>query len=515
MSVGASDREQLVAAGGLKHDQLTCVAADKTPWCVAAAAPRLRRPCLAVGAAVIFPQVGLTRAAHSCAPGRRALRSIGVSGGTLLLLGWMCAASLGAVIPRRAGAQATGRAKTARTLWEAANRAAAAGRPDEYRRLMASAVGLAPQHPGVLYPLARAAALTGRTGEALSLLERVAAMGFAGFDAADTAFRSLATRPAFARAAARLAANRQPVIASDTAFTVAGPDRIPENLAFDPRSGSFFLGSMAERTVIRVRPGGAPVPFAGPEHGLLRVVGMKADPRRRRLWVATWAPVLDRARLAAGLQSDTRLFAFDLASGRRLLMLSPRDTTRSHAFNDLVVTPAGDVYVTDNDEASVYRVRAGVDTLERIARPDPSRFNGANGIALAADGTRLYVAFAEGIARVDPASGRVRYLAVPPTVTTASVDGLYWHDGDLVAVQMEPSVERVVRFVLDPTGWRVRRAEVLERAHPAFRYPTTGVVVGDTLYYVANPGWDRLEDDGTVRPAEVPAPTVILRLPLH
>jgi hypothetical protein len=80
---------------------------------------------------------------------------------------------------------------------------------------------------------------------------------------------------------------------------------------------------------------------------------------------------------------------------------------------------------------------------------------------------------------------------------------------------MAASVERVVRFALDPSGWRVRRAEVLERGHPAFRYPTTGVLVGDTLYYVANPGWDRLEDDGSVRPAEAPASTVVLRLPLR
>jgi len=61
-----------------------------------------------------------------------------VSGRTLLLLGWMCAVSLGALSARSASAQATARA-TARSLWLAANRAAVEGRPDEYRRLMASA----------------------------------------------------------------------------------------------------------------------------------------------------------------------------------------------------------------------------------------------------------------------------------------------------------------------------------------------------------------------------------------
>jgi hypothetical protein len=239
---------------------------------------------------------------------------------------------------------------------------------------------------------------------------------------------------------------------------------------------------------------------------------MKVDRARRRLWVATWAPVVDSARLALGFDTDTRLFAFDVTSGRRLLTLVPRDTTRPHLLNDVVVTPTGDVYVTDTNEGTVYRVRAGVDTLELVVRPDPARFNYANGIG---DGTRLYVAFVEGIARLDLTTRHIRYLVVPPTLTTASVDGLYWHDGDLVAVQMTASVERVVRFVLDPSGWRVVRAEVLERAHPAYRYPTTGTIVRDSLYYVANPAWDRLEDNGNVKPAETPSPTVILRLPLR
>ena len=438
-----------------------------------------------------------------------------MKGGPLLVLWWIGALSLAPVAPGRVCAQPTRRPETVGTLWESANRAADAGRREEYRRLMARGVILAPQHPAVLYGLARADALTGRANEALSLLERLAAMGLAHFDPADTAFRSLAARPAFARVVARLGANRRPIISSDTAFTVVGPDRIPENLAFDPTSGTFFLGSLAERTVVRVRPGDTPQPFAGPADGLLRVVGMKVDPTRRRLWVATWAPVVDSARLAAGFESETRLFAFDMASGQRLLTLTPRDTTRSHSFNDLVVTPAGDVYVTDNDEASVYRVRAGADTLELAARPDRPGFSGANGIALSGDGTRLYVAFIEGIARLNLTTGRIRYLAVPPAVTTASVDGLYWHDGDLVAVQMVSAVERVVRFVLDPGGWRVLRADVLERGHPAYRYPTTGAIVDDALYYIANPGWDRLEDNGTVRPAEAPSPTVILRLPLR
>ena len=427
----------------------------------------------------------------------------------------MIALSLCMATPRCVIAQGAAKRESAGTLWESANRAAEAGELEKSRRLMARAVELAPQHPAVLYGLARAAALAGRATPALSLLDRLAAMGFARFDTVDTAFRALAERPEFAPITERFAANRESIVRSDASFTVAGPDRIPENIAFDPEAKTFFVGSLSERTIVRVRPGASPEPFAGPEAGLLRVVGMKVDTARGRLWVATWSPVTDSMRLAAGFESDTRLLAFDVESGRRLLTLVPRDSTRSHSFNDLVVTSIGDVYVTDNDEGSVYRVRAGADTLERFVRPDPSRFTRPNGIALSGDGAVLYVAFIEGIARVDLATRRVRYLSVPPTITTSSVDGLYWYNGDLVAVQMASAVERVARFVLDSTGSRVLRADVLERGHPAYRYPTTGVVVDDALYYIANPGWDRLKDDNTVLTADTPRPTVILRLPLQ
>lgn len=427
------------------------------------------------------------------------------------VLGLLAIVAIGRVL----SAQATRQPETAGTLWRSANRAVDSGDVAKYRRLMTRAVALAPQHPAVLFGLARADALSGREDEALMLLERLAAMGFARFDATDSAFASLVQRPDFVPIADRFALNRQPIVASTIAFTVPGPDRIPENVAFEPRTKSFFVGSLAERTIVRVKAGGTPEPFAGPDDGLLRVVGMKVDTAPERLWAASWAPITDSARRAAGVESQTRLFAFDLASGRRLLTLVPSDTTRSHLLNDLVLTAAGDVYVTDTGEGSIYRIRSGVDTLERFVRPDRARFNSPNGIALSGDGTALYVAFVEGIARVDLATRKVRYLTVPRTITTSSVDGLYWYDGDLIGVQMPSVVERVVRFVLDSSGTQVMREEVLERAHPAYRYPTTGVIVDDALYYIANPGWDRLQDDNTVLTAETPSPTVILRLPLR
>ena len=39
---------------------------------------------------------------------------------------------------------------------------------------------------------------------------------------------------------------------------------------------------------------------------------------------------------------------------------------------------------------------------------------------------------------------------------------------------------------------------IIERATPTLGDPTHGVVVGDDFYYIANSGWDALDDHGNL-----------------
>ena len=71
-----------------------------------------------------------------------------------------------------------------------------------------------------------------------------------------------------------------------------------------------------------------------------------------------------------------------------------------------------------------------------------------------------------------------------------------------------------MRLDLDGDGGRGVAADVLERARPDYAEPTLGVMVGDTLYYVANSQWEQFREDGTIEaPAQLKAP-LVLRLPL-
>ena len=97
----------------------------------------------------------------------------------------------------------------------------------------------------------------------------------------------------------------------------------------------------------------------------------------------------------------------------------------------------------------------------------------------------------------------------------SGVDGLYFDQGWLILGQNGASPERVVRLLLDPTLSNVLSEQIIERATPTLGDPTHGVIVGDTFYYIANSGWNQLDDHGVLLPGASLTPARIMRFPLH
>ena len=358
-----------------------------------------------------------------------------------------------------------------------------------------------PSNPLAVFLAARGRALIGDSAGAFALLERLAAMGDVRPVEEMPDFSLLRPSPHFRRIVARFVENRRPVSVGETVLTLPDADFLPESFALDTATGAYYVGSLTRHQLVRIVPEAGRAArvdtIAGPADGLLRVVGIELDRARDRLWFATWSPSVDSASSPAEKIVHTRLFSYERAS-RRLRRYVPSDSLHPHLFNDIALTANGDVYVTDTAEGTVWVLRAGSDRLERFTRREPWRLTSANGIALSVDGHRLYVAFAAGIGAVDLRTREARLLPVPANVTTAGVDGLYWYRGSLVAVQGLGTDERVVRFTLDPTGSRVLGARVLERGAPPMKRPTTGMIVGDELYYIPDAQYDRLGWDGTL-----------------
>lgn len=384
-------------------------------------------------------------------------------------------------------------------LSQRARAALAAGHYADFLTYARRVAARAPDHPGALYAVASGLALLGHADSALPWLDRLAQLGASRAPALDSTFAALWNAPAFRAIQARLDANRLPIVHGKAAFPLPDPDLVPEALAWDPSSGSWLVGSLSKRKLIRVRPDGAATDFlSAPD--LLRVGGIHVDAARALLWFATWAP-RPGAVGSHDEPSETRLFKCDLGTGRVLRRYVPADSGTSHLFNDLAIASNGDVFVTDTDQGWLYRIRADADSLEVFLRPDPDYWSGANGITLTGDARTLYVAFVEGIARIDRATRQLVGLRPPRRTSTAQLDGLYWHRGALVGVQNQRGLEQIVRYDLTPDGRSILRARVLERGDSLLRRPTTGAIVGTQFYYIANSQYERLGYDNRLRPA--------------
>ncbi|HEX6132372.1 MAG TPA: hypothetical protein VFZ24_00230 [Longimicrobiales bacterium] len=411
-----------------------------------------------------------------------------------------------------AAARVAARVQEARALAAAAAERARSGELREAAALLERAVELRPDHGPLLYSLAAVRARLGADSAARRLLERVARLGMLAEPERDPAFSSLARDSAFTAIGYRFALNASPVGAADAAFGIADTSFLAEGIAYDPMTERFFVGGVHRRAIVEIDGSGGVTPFTSSyeDRGLLGVLGLQVDARRRRLWVATAAMAQMQGYDPAEHTGLAEVRRYDLDSGEHERTYRPRDDA-AHGFGDLAVdSSTGTVYVSDARTGALYTIEPRADTLA-VLLPAGS-FDSPQGIVVAGAGMRLYVAdYGTGIWRLDLRTGRCIRLRGPTGVSMLGIDGLALHGDALIAVQNYPRPHRVLRLAPDADGNAIRSAAVLLSESAWFDEPTLGTVVGDAFYFVANSQWSKFGPDTM---ATARRPPVILRLPL-
>lgn len=320
------------------------------------------------------------------------------------------------------------------------------------------------------YALARTWAAGQQWPEAIQWLRRLDPES--GIDPSkDRIFASLRGTVEFEEIVKLIRKAATPVANSRQAFPVAEGDLAPESVAYDPGARTFYFGSLRKGKVVRCSPGGACEDFLT---GMGAILGLKV--RGRNLW------------LLNNSDPESAVMLYDLKTRR---LVGKHTVGTGHLLNDLVISPAGEAFITDTRVGAVWRLAPGARELEML----PGRFEFANGIAISSDATRLYVStFPDGVTVFDLPTHTASALQRPDGLCLANVDGLYFYRGTLIAIQNGIMAPRVIRIVLARDEKAAVRFDVLERGNPLFDGVTTGVVVGRSFYYMANIQDDRATD---------------------
>ncbi|MBW5482114.1 SMP-30/gluconolactonase/LRE family protein [Streptomyces bambusae] len=169
-----------------------------------------------------------------------------------------------------------------------------------------------------------------------------------------TTATATATASTSASASASTTASAPTSSRISTAFSLPGEKVYPEGIAADARTGDVYVGSYADGTVYRARPGRrtAEVFLPAGADGRDTANGLRVD-ARGRLWVT---------------DSTTGVAVYDTRTRTRLAHF---EVTGTDPFfvNDLTITPDGTAYLTDSLRNVIYRVTpsqlaAGTGTLQ-------------------------------------------------------------------------------------------------------------------------------------------------------
>jgi len=383
-----------------------------------------------------------------------------------------------------------------------------------YVRVLEEMYSLRPQNGEVMYKLAGAYALNNASQQAFDILLRMVVMGLAHDMSEDPDFTSLHGFQVYDYVVQALNNNFLPFGASEVAFVVDEKGLLGESVAYDEKTGNFFISSVRKGKVIRIdKDGNAEDFIKSGQDGLWGAFGIKTDSERRHLWVASSAApqVKDVKKTDIGRAG---LFKFNLDSGELINKYIVTPDGDPHLLGELVIARNGDVYASDSETPMVFKLAHDSDQIESLFKSD--NFVNLQGIALGPEEKHLFMAdYQLGLFVADLDAERIRRLVVPRDVNVGGIDGLYFHGADqLIAIQNGIRPNRVVRFWVNDAFTEIVGTEPLESSNTHFDDPTLGTFINGDFYYVANSQWPLYDADGSVKDPNRLRALVILKTPV-
>jgi hypothetical protein len=320
-------------------------------------------------------------------------------------------------------------------------------------------------------------------------------------------FPELQKLPQYQAILQRLAANRTAVSRAETAYTLHDPNVLAEDIDYDSQTKSFLITSVLQKKIIRLYEDGHESDFAKSPTGW-PMLAIKIDPVHNLVWASEVA-LNGFASVAEQDWGKSAVLCYDLHTGA----LHKRIEAPNKALGDLALTPEGEPIVCDGNGGGVYRVVN--DTLVLINDMD---FISPQTPVILADGDHILIPdYLRGVGILSLRSKLATWLNNDGGTKVAlnGVDGLYFDRGALILTQNGTSPERVIELQLDKSFSQVKSVQIIERGTATLGDPTHGVIANGAFYYIANSGWDEIDEHGNLKAEGKLTPAKIMRFELR
>jgi len=276
------------------------------------------------------------------------------------------------------------------------------------------------------------------------------------------------------------------IAAQEVAFIIAEKDLIPEGIAHDPVQNKLYVSSTYKRKIVEIdmATGKSRDFIWEAQDDIPGVIGLRVDAKRRHLWAC--AATAGERMPVRGLETatdKTGLYQYDLNTGKLLKKYTLDPDSAFHFINDVAISSNGTAYVTDTGAGKIFTA----DTNGKLKLC--YAFNGynPNGIDFADNGDLVVAVYGNPHAfiRLD-LNTKAWSLITLPAGEQAGGDGFYFYKNSLIAIQPFNPQRIVAQYKLKDNTVVSDVNTLVDPNHASLFQPTTGVVIGDEFYFIAN-----------------------------
>ncbi|WP_421774022.1 hypothetical protein [Gracilimonas sp.] len=361
-----------------------------------------------------------------------------------------------------------------------------------FRESMERANKLRPNHPVIMYNLAKGHMLNNENRQAFQALA-VLIHFYASPAILDTLeFSVLKKLPEWEQLTKAVSEKQRTTTTSEVVFEFDKPGFHPEGITYDGETGDFYLTDIREGWIYKFNPNRQELELLVDlkESGFWSALGVAIDPVDSDvLWVTT-SVMPQFSDYHEEIDGKSAVLKISKKNGRIINSYEPGS---ERILGDLTITKDGSVYITDSRNPVVFTIDSN-DVL-KVAFQHEEWWN-LQGLAFSDDEKYLYLSdYITGVYSIEISSGTIQPI-MEENEWLRGGDGIYLKGGILTVLQNGTTPKRVAQIQLDDKGKAI--AETLafpDQAREDINEPTLGTWVNNDLYYIGNSPWGYYGED--------------------